>query len=178
MSEPESNEPQHGAAALEAARRVKLRKIQELGVDPWGHRFDDHTAIGKIRARENEITSEPAAEAGKPPKLHGPTVRAAGRIVLLRSAGKLVFLDLHDWTGRIQVAIGMNQVGEKNWELTQQFDLGDLIGIDGELIRTKVGELTIFATDVHFLTKSIETPPEKHKGWPTPNCGSGCGIST
>ena len=168
MSDTESNEPQHGAAALEAARRVKLRKIQEMGIDPWGHRFDNHTAIGKIRARENEIVAEPAAEPGKPPKLHGPKVRAAGRIVLLRRAGKLIFLDLHDWTGRIQVAIGMKQVGEKNWELTQQFDLGDLIGIDGELIRTKVGELTIFASDVHFLTKCIETPPEKHKGLTDP----------
>ncbi len=158
MSDPESNEPQHGAAALEAARRAKLRKIQEMGIDPWGHRFDNHSAIGKIRERENEIVVEPAAEPGKPPRLHGPKVRAAGRIVLLRRAGKLIFLDLHDWTGRIQVAIGMKQVGEKNWELTQQFDLGDLIGIDGELSRTKVGELTVFASEVHFLTKCIETP--------------------
>ena len=62
----------------------------------------------------------------------------------------------------------MNQVGEKNWELAKQFDLGDLIGIDGELKRTHVGELTIFATDVHFLTKCIETPPEKHKGLADP----------
>ena len=102
MSDPESNEPQHGAAALEAARRVKLRKIQEMGIDPWGHRFDNHSAIGKIRARENEIVAEPVDEPGKPsaarlesaeklkppaaPKLHGPKVRAAGRIVLLRRA--------------------------------------------------------------------------------------------
>jgi len=163
MSDPESNEPR-----LEAARRAKLRKIQEMGVDPWGHRFDNHTAIAKIRSRESEIVAEPAAEPDKPPKLHGPKVRAAGRIVLLRRAGKLIFLDLHDWTGRIQVAIGMRQVGEKNWELTQQFDLGDLIGIDGELSRTKMGELTIFASDVHFLTKCIETPPEKHKGLTDP----------
>ena len=139
-----------------------------MGIDPWGHRFDNHAAIGTIRSRENEIVAQPAAEPGKPPKINGPKVRAAGRIVLLRRAGKLIFLDLHDWTGRIQVAIGMNQVGPRNWELTQQFDLGDLIGIDGELSRTKVGELTIFATDVHFLAKCIETPPEKHKGLADP----------
>jgi lysyl-tRNA synthetase, class II len=168
MSDSGPTESQDGPNRLEAARRVKLRRIQEMGIDPWGQRFDNHTAIGKIRARENEIVAEPAAEPGKPPKLHGPTVRAAGRIVLLRRAGKLVFLDLHDWTGRIQAAIGMNQVGEKNWELTQQFDLGDLIGIDGELSRTKVGELTIFASNVHFLSKSIETPPEKHAGLADP----------
>ncbi len=168
MTENEINEPQDGEGRLEAARRVKLRRIQEMGVDPWGQRFDNHTAIAQIRARASEIVPEPAAEPGKPPKQHGPKVRAAGRIVLLRRAGKLIFLDLHDWTGRIQVAIGMKQVGEKNWELTQQFDLGDLIGIDGELSRTKVGELTIFASDVHFLTKCIETPPEKHKGLTDP----------
>ncbi len=162
------NDPQSGAAALEAARRVKLRRIQELGLDPWGQRFDDHSPISAIRAREGDITSEPAAEEGKPPIYHGPTVRAAGRIVLQRGQGKLRFLELHDWTGRIQVAIGMNQVGEKNWELAKNFDLGDLIGVDGELKRTNVGELTIFATHLHFLSKSIETPPEKHKGLADP----------
>jgi lysyl-tRNA synthetase class 2 len=168
MSENESNETHSGAAALEAARRVKLRRIEELGHDPWGQRFDEHSPISAIRAREGEITSEPAAEPGKPPTYHGPTVRAAGRVVLQRGQGKLRFLELHDWTGRIQVAIGMNQVGEKNWELAKCFDLGDLIGIDGELKRTNVGELTIFATELHFLSKCIETPPEKHKGLADP----------
>ena len=61
--------------------------------------------------------------------------------------------------------------------MAQCFDLGDIIGVDGELKRTKTGELTIFADELHFLTKSIEPPPEKHKGWPIPNCGSGCAIS-
>ena len=168
MTDSESTESPHGDDRIEAARRVKLRRIQEMGIDPWGHRFDNHSAIGKIRDRASEIVAGPAAEPDKPPKLHGPKVRAAGRIVLLRRAGKLVFLDLHDWTGRIQVAIGMKQVGEKAWDLTQQFDLGDLIGIDGELSRTKMGELTIFASEVHFLTKCLETPPEKHKGLTDP----------
>ncbi len=168
MSETEPSESQDGEGRLEAARRAKLRKIQDMGIDPWGHRFDNHLAIGAIRSRENEIVAAPATEPDKPPKLQGPKVRAAGRIVLLRRAGKLIFLDLHDWTGRIQVAIGMKQVGEQAWELTQQFDLGDLIGVDGDLSRTKVGELTIFASEVHFLTKCLETPPEKHKGLTDP----------
>ena len=132
MSDPESNEPQHGAAALEAARRVKLRKIQELGIDPWGHRFDDHTAIGKIRARENEIVAEPAAEPGKPPKLHGPT-GPRGRPHRAPATGRQAGLPRYARLDRtIQVAIGKKQVGEKNWELAQQFDLGDLIGVDGD----------------------------------------------
>jgi lysyl-tRNA synthetase class 2 len=96
-------------------------------------------------------------------QLEGPQVRAAGRIVLKRDAGKLVFLDLHDWSGRIQVLVGMKQVGD-DWPLTECLDLGDIVGVDGQLSRTKTGELTIFASRLHFLTKSLEPHPEKHHG--------------
>ncbi|HND53002.1 MAG TPA: lysine--tRNA ligase, partial [Pirellulaceae bacterium] len=101
-------------------------------------------------------------------ELRGPKVRAAGRVVLMRDTGKLIFLDILDWTGRIQLFIGKAQVGERNWELAGCFDLGDLVGVDGELRRTKTGELTIFAEQLHFLTKSIEPPPDKHKGLADP----------
>ena len=166
MTEHDHEEPAGGAAALEAARRDKLRKIQELGIDPWGGRFDGASPIGQIRARENEIVVEPAGECetGKPPHQKGPTVRAAGRIVLQRRAGKLIFVDIWDWSGKIQVLIGKSQIGERNWALAQCLDLGDIIGVDGELNRTRTGELSIFAADLHFLTKSLETPPAKHKG--------------
>lgn len=162
----EDQESQGGAASLEAARREKLRKIQQMGIDPWGHRFDGHQAISQLRAREQEITLEPPADAtaDQPHEEKGPRVRGAGRIMLQRRAGKLIFLTIQDWTGRIQVLLGKKQVGDRNWELALQLDLGDLIGIDGELKHTKMGELTIFADDLHFLTKSIETPPFKHKG--------------
>ncbi|MGO8688202.1 MAG: lysine--tRNA ligase [Thermoguttaceae bacterium] len=169
MSEPIKDEAT-GGAALEAARREKLQKIRALGIDPWGQRFDGHLPIGHIRAREGEIVVVPAAEGepGKSIQQHGPRVRAAGRIVLQRRAGKLIFLDLRDWTGKIQLMVGQRQVGEQNWALAQCFDLGDLIGCDGELARTKTGELTIFVSDLHFLGKSLETPPEKHKGLTDP----------
>ena len=155
-----------GGDALEAARREKLRKISELGHDPWGGRFDDHTPIGVIRAREDEIEVEPGGdcETGKPPEQHGPKVRAAGRIVLQRKKGKLIFLDIRDWSGQIQLFIGKNQVGEENWELALCFDLGDIIGVDGELKRTKTGELTIFVEKLHFMSKALATPPAKHHG--------------
>jgi lysyl-tRNA synthetase, class II len=150
----------------EAARREKLRKIQELGFDPWGSRFDDVMAIGDIRAREGEITVEPIPPGSeqRDPTQHGPKVRAAGRIVLQRKKGKLIFLDIRDWTGQVQLFVGRGQVGEENWALAECLDLGDLVGVDGELKRTKTGELTIFAEKLHFLTKSIEPPPEKHHG--------------
>jgi lysyl-tRNA synthetase class 2 len=173
----------------ELARRKKMARIVELGRDPWGHRFDERTLIGDIRARKGEIffltedgkrvelpadvDENPAgfkdwlAQQGKG-ELSGPKVRAAGRIYLSRDAGKLKFLNLSDWTGKIQVLIGKNQVGEENWTLAEQFDLGDIIGVDGELRRTKTGELTIFAQQLHFLTKSLKPPPAKHQGLVNP----------
>ncbi|HEY2251215.1 MAG TPA: OB-fold nucleic acid binding domain-containing protein, partial [Planctomycetaceae bacterium] len=112
----------------EEARREKLRKIRELGYDPWGQRFDDHQAIGAIRAREGEITVEPAPPTppgveppGREPEpvQHGPRVRAAGRIVLERKKGKLIFIDIRDWTGQLQLLVGRNQIGEENWALAE-----------------------------------------------------------
>lgn len=161
-------------AALEAARREKLRKLEEMGIDPWGGRFDDKAPIAEVRARESEIELiDPPADAEKHDKIQkGPKVRVAGRIILHRKKGKLMFLDLWDWTGRIQVMIGMSQVGDANWELAQNFDLGDLIGVDGELRRTKTGELSVFAAELHFLCKSLETPPAKFHGLTDPELRS------
>lgn len=152
---------------LEAARREKLRKIEELGFDPWGQRFDNHASIRTIRAKENEIVQEESAQHPK-----GPKVRAAGRIILQRKKGKLIFLDIWDWSGRIQVLIGAGQVGEKNWELAQCFDLGDIIGVDGELMKTRTGELSIAAEQLTFLSKSLETPPDKFHGLTDPDLRS------
>jgi lysyl-tRNA synthetase class 2 len=88
--------------------------------------------------------------------------------VLRRPSGKVHWLQIRDWTGTIQVMIGKNQVGDENFELAKCFDLGDIIGVDGELKRTRTGELTIFAEKLKFLSKSIATPPEKHKGLADP----------
>jgi lysyl-tRNA synthetase class 2 len=170
MSEHDPQQPVTSEAMLEAARRDKLRKIRDLGIDPWGSRFDNHQPIGEVRARESEITVERAGECqtGQPPEQHGPKVRVAGRIVLRRPSGKVHWLQVRDWTGTIQVMIGKAQVGDGNFALAQCFDLGDIIGVDGEMKRTRTGELTIFAEDLKFLTKSIATPPEKHKGLADP----------
>jgi lysyl-tRNA synthetase class 2 len=154
----------------EASRREKLRKIRELGLDPWGGRFDAHVPIAEIRARDGEIVVEPIPPGSdqREPTQQGPRVRAAGRIVLQRKKGKLIFLDIRDWTGQIQLFVGRSQVGEANWALAECLDLGDLVGVDGTLKRTKTGELTIFAEQVHFLAKSLESPPEKHHGLTDP----------
>ena len=169
----------------EEARRNKLQQIVDLGHDPWGQRFDDRDLIGDLRQREQEIkfvledgTSidlpteeelgekqfrEWAKEQGKG-GLVGPKVRAAGRIILHRDKGKLQFIDIEDWTGRIQLFVGQKQVGEENWKLIQCLDLGDLVGIDGMLRRTQTGELSIFADKIHILCKTLDQPPAKHVG--------------
>lgn len=179
------------------ARRKKMNALIEMGVDPWGHRFDERTLIGEIKARVSEIRFQKAdGEAVELPeldyeaasktkrgevnpfkdwikglgegKLTGPKVRAAGRIRFSRKAGKLVFLGIEDWSGSIQLFIGKTQVVEGNWELIQQLDLGDIVGVDGELRRTQTGELSIFAEKIHFLTKSLEPPPAKMLGMTDP----------
>jgi lysyl-tRNA synthetase, class II len=171
MNQPAPQQPPASSeASLEAARREKLRKLRDLGIDPWGSRFDNHQPIGAIRAREAEITTDPPIE-GQPdqhPETHGPKVRAAGRIVLRRPSGKVHWLQVRDWTGTIQVMIGKSQVGEADFALAGCLDLGDIIGVDGELKRTMKGELTIFAEHVTLLTKTLATPPEKHKGLADP----------
>jgi lysyl-tRNA synthetase class 2 len=154
----------------EAARREKMRQLVQMGIDPWGQRFDGHRPIAEIRAREGEIALEPPAKGddrGKPEQ-HGPRVRAAGRIVLQRPTGKLIFASLRDWSGDIQIFIGRRQVGDENWAVAQCFDLGDVIGVEGELKRTNTGELTIFAERLHFLAKSLAPHPDKHKGLTDP----------
>jgi lysyl-tRNA synthetase class 2 len=168
------NESAGTGVMLEAARREKLRKIESLGFDPWGCRFDGHQPISAIRELSDQIvTVEPSNPSEQnTPHQKGPKVRAAGRIILQRKKGKLIFLDLWDWTGKIQVLIGANQVGEKNWELAQCFDLGDIIGVDGELMVTRAGELSIAAAELTFLSKSIETPPAKFHGLTDPDLRS------
>ena len=143
------------AAALEKARRDKLERLRGLGIDPWGRRFDGALPIAEVRTRGDAV--DKASDSG-------PTVRVAGRIMLLRSAGSLVFLDLHDRTGRIQIMLGKKQVGPEAWKVVDCLDLGDMVGVDGRLGWSKTGELTVFASGLEFLAKSLETPPDKFHG--------------
>jgi lysyl-tRNA synthetase class 2 len=144
--------------SLEAVRLEKLRKIADLGLDPWGQRFDGHQAIAAVRG----LTVPKPAEGADPEP--GPVVRIAGRVMLRRGQGKVIFLEIRDWTERIQVFVGKKQVGDQGWSLADLLDLGDLIGVDGTLGYTKTGELTIFATRLTFLAKSLLPPPEKWHG--------------
>jgi lysyl-tRNA synthetase, class II len=144
-------EPQvHAAVRLE-----KLHQIEALGVDPWGQRFDQHQPIAAVRQLPCE-----AFDAGTT----GPTVRVAGRVIGRRDKGKVFFLDVWDQTGKIQVLLGQKQIGELGWKLLNLLDLGDLIGIEGEFGKTKLGELTIRAATLTYLTKSLEPHPTGYYG--------------
>jgi lysyl-tRNA synthetase class 2 len=146
---------------FEASRAEKLQRIEKLGLDPWGSRFDNHQAIG-------DILKLPADR----PEGQRPPVRAAGRIVGRRKQGKIYFIDLWDWTtprregdrGKVQVMAGRAQVGERGWELAELLDLGDLLGVDGTFGKTRMGEPTIFATELHYLGKSLAPHPDKWGG--------------
>ena len=185
MTDNPENTSAAGNSPLEAARREKLARLVALGHDPWGGRFDDRVLVSDIRARAGEIVyrtddgrelsvPDPSsqgeefnlrqwkADQGKG-EMVGPEVRAAGRVVLHRDKGKLHFVDIRDWTGQIQLMVGQKQVGD-DWQILQCVDLGDIIGVDGMLGWSNTGELSIFAKRLHFLTKSIETPPDKHGG--------------
>ena len=176
------------------ARRKKMRRIKERGIDPFGSRFDDRTLMGQCHERSGEVKwtkddgtdvplpdfDDPSLEYRQwksdngPGEESGPTVRVAGRIMLARGQGKLIFLTLRDWTGDIQIFVGKKQVGEDDFELAKLFDLGDLVGAEGRLGRTNTGELTVFAEQLFFHTKMLEPPPDKHAGLTNPNFVNGC----
>jgi len=138
---------------LEAARLEKLQKIRDLGLDPWGQRYDGHIPISEAREKCPE-------ESGT----DGETVRVAGRIMLRNNRGKLKFYHVQDWTGRIQLMVSRGDLSDEQWELVGALDLGDLVGIDGRLRVSQTGEKTIFAEKITMLCKSLAQPPEKFHG--------------
>jgi lysyl-tRNA synthetase, class II len=138
---------------FEKERLKKLDAIVELGHDPFGQRFDDHSDIATARS---QCPTEPGEV--------GESVRIAGRIMLRRKAGKLRFYDIEDSSGKIQLLFSRGDLSADQWALMGQLDLGDLIGIDGKLKRTDSGEVSVFVTQLTILCKSLTQPPEKFHG--------------
>jgi lysyl-tRNA synthetase class 2 len=137
---------------FESSRADKLRRIAEQGVDPWGQRFDGHQPIESIRALPSDLAEE-----------HRPRVKAAGRIIQRRGQGRAVFIDIWDWTGRVQIFV-QKQIGEPGWTIAQNLDLGDLIGVEGVFGKTRMGEPTIFVDRLTYLGKSLLPHPDKWGG--------------
>lgn len=189
MNQNTTNSPNEPAGDVDAkdprvARREKMRQIADRGIDPFGSRYDDRTMMGECQKMASEIRwvkadgttvelpdfSDPQLDYRQWKSDHspggetGPNVRVAGRIMLSRGQGKLIFLTLKDWTGEIQIFVGKKQVGDEDFELAKLFDLGDLVAAEGRLGRTNTGELTVFAEKLTFQTKMLEPPPDKHAG--------------
>ncbi|MFZ0033547.1 MAG: lysine--tRNA ligase [Sedimentisphaerales bacterium] len=142
--------PKREISQFEQQRQEKLSRIRELGIDPYGGRYEGAEQAGDIKAGFKEGDESQQA-------------RCAGRIVLLRDIGKLIFMTLRDWSGTIQIGLSKKLLGD-GWPLVKLFELGDIIGAAGRLGKTQTGEITIWADSVTLLSKSLLPPPEKFHG--------------
>lgn len=130
----------------------KMHKIEEHGWKPFGYRFLYTHRAADIAAQFDEL-SEKETE-----------VKMAGRIMAIRGHGKTCFMDMQDKTGRIQVYVRKDIIGEENYALIKLMDIGDTVGITGTAFRTHMGELSIKANSVEMLSKSLRPLPEKWHG--------------
>lgn len=130
----------------------KMHKIEEHGWKPFGYRFLYTHCAADIAAQFDEL-SEKETE-----------VKMAGRIMAIRGHGKTCFMDMQDKTGRIQVYVRKDVIGEENYALIKLMDIGDTVGITGTAFRTHMGELSIKANSVEMLSKSLRPLPEKWHG--------------
>ena len=130
----------------------KMHKIEEHGWKPFGYRFLYTHRAADIAAQFDEL-SEKETE-----------VKMAGRIMAIRGHGKTCFMDMQDKTGRIQVYVRKDVIGEENYALIKLMDIGDTVGITGTAFRTHMGELSIKANSVEILSKSLRPLPEKWHG--------------
>lgn len=143
---------------ISSIREERIKEIDQLrsqGVDPFGSYFPDKKPIIEIIEKFSQITAgEPTVE----------TVIVAGRVIGLRKHGRAVFADLEDQTGKIQVYVKSNLIGEESFEIFKGIAVGDLIGISGSVFKTKTDELTVLANKFTLLCKSLRTLPEKWHG--------------
>ena len=134
----------------------RIAEIEALGFQPYGHRFDFTHTIPSILAEYGEKTAEQLE-----PRVN---VRIAGRIVTVRRMGKAGFAHLLQNGERMQIYVRKDAVGEKDFALYQLLDIGDVVGVDGYLFRTKTGELSVHVERLYFLAKTLYSMPEKWHG--------------
>jgi len=133
---------------VQKARREKLDALIEKGKPPFAYRFDrTHLAAQALGLYPEGQESD------------GEIVRLAGRIVSWRSAGKTAFDHLADASGKIQLYFRRDALGDELFELTKYFDLGDIVGVEGPLFRTRTGEVTVRVTSVELLAKTLRPLP-------------------
>lgn len=138
---------------LKASRLDKLRAAREAGIDPYPYRFDKSADAATLQDKYADLADDTQTQ---------DRVRVAGRIRALRNSG--MFIDLHDETGKIQIFSHKDIMAEEEQAKLGFLDIGDLIGVDGLVRRTKRGELTVNALEITLLSKTLLPLPEKHHG--------------
>lgn len=143
-------------------RREKMNALRDKGIDPFGHRFaPDHDISSDIRAKYGDSSEELLAQQQN-------EVTIAGRMIAKRGSGKASFADLLDRGGKIQFYVRQDIVGEDTYQVFKDSDIGDFWGITGDVIKTRMGELTIRARKMTFLTKALRPLPDKYHGLQDP----------
>ncbi|MGI5844068.1 MAG: lysine--tRNA ligase [Candidatus Xenobium sp.] len=143
-----------GLAEQMAVRREHLESLARTGQDPFGSRFDRNATAASIQAEFGHL----------PPDGEGGLVRVAGRISSRRGHGKATFMDLVDLSGRIQLYLKIDELGEESYQRLDLVDLGDLLTITGTVFRTRRGELSVRVREWAVAAKALRPPPEKWHG--------------
>nr|MCU0236591.1 OB-fold nucleic acid binding domain-containing protein [Acidobacteriota bacterium] len=140
-----------------SVRLDKLKKLSELGVTAYPYRFDSTHSFPAVIAAYKEKDAEELKRADA-------QVSCAGRIVAIRSMGKSVFMHLFDGEERLQVYIRKDVVSERDFAVNDLLDIGDIIGVQGTVFKTRTGELSVLVKELAFLAKSFHPLPEKWHG--------------
>lgn len=141
----------------EIVRRNKMQDLIDKGIDPFGSRYDRTATTKSIKEAYLNKTREELEEMHE-------TVKIAGRIMTKRRQGKIGFMHIQDRYGQIQIFLRYDLLGEEQYELYKVSDIGDIVGIEGEVMKTQTGELSIRATVYTHLTKALRPLPEKFHG--------------
>ena len=138
-------------------RRQKMEEIRNGGLDPFGARFERTHLSNELTEAYSELSKEELDETPHVAKI-------AGRIMTKRGKGKAGFAHIQDLGGQIQIYVRQDAIGEDAYKLFTMADLGDIVGIEGTVFKTKVGELSIKVTKFTFLSKALRPLPEKYHG--------------
>lgn len=141
----------------ELVRRGKLEKIREMGIDPFGHRFERTAFAQELKDKYQDVDHDAFENMED-------TACVAGRIMFIRKMGKASFFTIKDKTGSIQIYISINDIGEEMYNLFKTADLGDIVGVSGKIMKTRTGEVTIKCLEYTHLVKALRPLPEKFHG--------------
>ena len=141
----------------EIVRREKAEKIREMGIDPFGHRFERDAYSKDLKEKYADVPHDDFENMED-------TATVAGRIMFIRKMGKASFFTIQDKLGSIQIYISINDVGEDVYNLFKSADLGDIVGVHGKIMKTRTGEVTIKCLEYTHLVKALTPLPEKFHG--------------